>query len=101
MFTRMTKVAVIAGGLLLAGLPLAAQSCGEWLWANPAPQGNLLSAVAFGDGLYVAVGRAGTILSSRDGAAWTLEIANPKVELAVVLWLGAQVMRVLQGVGGL
>src|SRR2546430_12982236 len=47
MFTRMTKLAVIAGGLLLAGAPLAAQTCGEWLWANPAPQGNLLSAVAY------------------------------------------------------
>jgi hypothetical protein len=44
MFTRVTKVAVIVGGVLLAGLRTAAgQSCAEWLWSNPAPQGNLLS----------------------------------------------------------
>ena len=97
MFTRMTKLAVIVGGLLLAGAPLAAQSCGEWLWANPVPQGNLLSAVAYGNGLYVTVGRAGTILSSPDGAAWTQEIANPKVELFDVLWSGSQFLAVGEG----
>ena len=49
MFTRVTKLAVIVGGILLAGLGTASgQACGEWMWTNPAPQGNLLAAVAHG-----------------------------------------------------
>ena len=97
MFTRMTKIAVIAGGLLLSARASTAQSCGEWLWANPAPLGNQLSAVAFGNGLYVAVGRSGTILASTDGAAWSQQISNPKVDISDVLWTGLEFVAVGQG----
>ncbi|HEX5134488.1 MAG TPA: hypothetical protein VFW81_03770, partial [Thermoanaerobaculia bacterium] len=83
---------------LFLSVPAASgETCGEWQWANPAPLGNQLTAAAFGNGVYVAVGRAGTILTSPDGAAWTAQIANPKVDLADVLWTGSQFVAVGQG----
>lgn len=42
-----------------------------WEWRNPAPQGNTLRAVTYGNGQFVAVGDGGTILTSPDGAQWT------------------------------
>lgn len=46
---------------------------GNWQWRNPPPQGNVLNEVAYGDGVFVAVGNAGTIITSADGGAtWTL-----------------------------
>ena len=50
-----------------AGSPLS-----RWSWRHPDPQGLWLSGVAYGDGLYVAVGEIGTILASPDGQQWTL-----------------------------
>lgn len=41
-----------------------------WTWRNPTTTGNDLWAVAYGAGRYVAVGRAGTILTSTDGSGW-------------------------------
>ena len=35
----------------------------EWEWRNPLPQGNTLNGVTYGDGQFVAVGDAGTILT--------------------------------------
>ncbi|HMA17445.1 MAG TPA: hypothetical protein VKS03_03310, partial [Thermoanaerobaculia bacterium] len=82
---------------LLLSVPAAsAQTCGEWQWSNPAPLGNQLSAAAFGNGVYVAVGRAGTILTSTDGVSWTAQAANPKVDLSDVLWTGSQFVAVGQ-----
>lgn len=43
-----------------------------WRWENPVPQGNPLGAVLFAGGQFVAVGGSGTVLTSPDGAAWTL-----------------------------
>lgn len=42
----------------------------NWHWRNPLPQGNHLNGVAFGNGIFVAVGDEGTILTSSDGATW-------------------------------
>ncbi|MHB1042486.1 MAG: S-layer homology domain-containing protein [Eubacteriales bacterium] len=42
-----------------------------WNWANPRPTGNTLKGAAYGNGLYVAVGDSGTILTSPDGTNWT------------------------------
>ncbi|MFM1748665.1 MAG: hypothetical protein RLZZ188_2331, partial [Verrucomicrobiota bacterium] len=42
-----------------------------WTWRNPTTTGNDLWAVAHGNGRFVAVGRAGTILTSTDGSSWT------------------------------
>src|SRR5690554_968910 len=44
-----------------------------WLWRNPLPQGNALRAVTYAQGLFVAVGQFGTIMTSRDGINWTIQ----------------------------
>ena len=74
--------------LLLPAAHLSGQSCGPWRWINPLPQGNTLSGVAFGGGRYVAVGRAGTILVSDDGVAWSMRASNLPHDLADVAWNG-------------
>ncbi|HKX63005.1 MAG TPA: immunoglobulin domain-containing protein, partial [Verrucomicrobiae bacterium] len=42
----------------------------HWRWALPQPQGSRLYGVAYGNGRYVAVGRAGNALVSTNGTAW-------------------------------
>ena len=79
--------------LLLLLLPAAhvfGQSCGPWRWINPLPQGNTLQGVAAGGGHYVAVGRAGTIVVSTDGAAWSTRPSNLTHDLSDVVWNGSQ-----------
>ncbi|MCX6928760.1 MAG: hypothetical protein NT154_36940, partial [Verrucomicrobia bacterium] len=41
-----------------------------WHWRSPLPQGNALRNVVFANGVYVAVGDLGTILTSNDGTNW-------------------------------
>ena len=41
-----------------------------WHWRSPLPQGNPLRNVVFANGVYVAVGDLGTILTSSDGTNW-------------------------------
>lgn len=57
--------------LLLAGT-VTAGPLDTWQWRNPLPQGNDLSAIAFGNGLYAAAGAEGTVLTSPDGSSWTI-----------------------------
>ncbi|GAA4400298.1 hypothetical protein GCM10023089_00330 [Quisquiliibacterium transsilvanicum] len=44
--------------------------------ATTTPFAGAINAVAFGNGLFVAVGAAGRIYTSADGAAWTLRTSN-------------------------
>lgn len=53
------------GGTLF-GKPLA-----MWHWRNPLPQGNTLLDVKYLNGTFIAVGAAGTILTSLNGIDWT------------------------------
>ena len=43
----------------------------NWHWRNPLPQGNPLRGVTYGNGIFIAVGYGGTILTSADGITWT------------------------------
>ena len=45
-----------------------------WTWRNPIPKGENLSGIAYGNDTYVAVGNAGTILTSADGQNWEEQI---------------------------
>ncbi len=49
----------------------AADPLDQWQWRNPLPSGNGLEAVRYGNGMFVAVGDGGTILSSTDTTNWT------------------------------
>ncbi len=55
-------------------------STDSWKWANPQPQGNTINGVVYGEGLYVAVGDSGTVLTSPDGTTWTDRHTNSLIE---------------------
>ena len=65
---------VLAFLVLLSCMRVTAQI--PWAWSNSLPQGNSLNSVAYGNGLYVAVGESGTTMVSADGAQWTV---NPSL----------------------
>ena len=48
----------------------------NWHWRSPVPTGNDLAAVTYGNGIFVAVGGAGTILTSPDGVTWTQRVSG-------------------------
>ena len=47
-----------------------------WHWRSPLPQGNSLRNVVFANGVYVAVGELGTILTSSDGTNWQRRVSG-------------------------
>lgn len=58
----------VSGPYLLTVMPRGPVD--YWYWRNPLPQGNDLYSSAYGNGLYVVVGRAGALLTSVDGTNW-------------------------------
>ena len=68
----MTPARFVARIALMLGM-LACGVChaNTWHWANPLPQGNGLRAVAYGNGKWIGVGSAGSLVSSVDGVSWT------------------------------
>jgi len=83
-------LACLSSLLVLPQLALAAAGV-DWQWVNPLPQGNNLNAVAYdGVGTYVSVGMDGAILSSADGASWTVQTSGTTSELQAVAWGGTQ-----------
>ncbi|MFC3803947.1 S-layer homology domain-containing protein [Cohnella sp. GCM10012308] len=59
--------------LIVANIPqyAFAGSLDAWTIRSPLPTGNELNNVAYGNGIYVAVGANGAILTSTDGTNWT------------------------------
>jgi hypothetical protein len=49
---------------------LAADPLDQWVWRNPLPTGNALTAITFASGQFVTVGGHGTILTSTEGTHW-------------------------------
>ena len=91
-----TRRFVLPVVLLLAffSLQARAQTCGDWSWANPQPQGNRLSGVAWGNGQFVAVGGGGAVMTSPDGDTWTPRITRMRADLWDVAWTGGQFVAV-------
>lgn len=55
-----------------------------WAWVNPTPQGNIIyDMVSFGD-LFVAVGEAGSILTSNEGSNWLRQNSGTKKSLSEI-----------------
>ncbi|MBI4916033.1 MAG: hypothetical protein HY825_09320 [Acidobacteria bacterium] len=69
------KVTLLA--VLAVAAPRAASACGPGEWVNPLPQGNNLWGATYVPGLWVAVGNAGTILTSPDATTWTAQHVDP------------------------
>ncbi|MBA4371674.1 MAG: cell wall-binding protein [Thermodesulfovibrio sp.] len=57
--------------VLLHPFPASSAPLDNWHVRNSVPGGYTLNAVAYGNGMFVAVGSQGTILSSPDGTNWT------------------------------
>jgi hypothetical protein len=70
LFSFILILTLIVTSFLLSGNSNA-DPLDHWHWRNPLPQGNHLSAMAYGNGAFVAVGDSGTTLTSPDGATWT------------------------------
>ncbi len=62
----------------------------HWHWRRPAPQGSRLYDMAWGGGRYVAVGRAGNIITSTNGLDWTTITLEVDCELRTVAWGNGQ-----------
>src|SRR5512147_1878768 len=75
----------IGGVICLPGYTMA-DPLDTWQWRNPLPQGNYLYHVAYGNGTFVAVGEAGTVLTSVDGENWTQEYSGTDLGLAGVTY---------------
>jgi hypothetical protein len=67
---------------------------GEWIWRNALPQGNGLNDVVWNGSLLVAVGYAGTILTSTDGAQWTERTSGTELPIEAAIWTGSQFVAV-------
>src|SRR5512141_888578 len=93
---RLTRILSMAAVSLALALPLSAQ-CGDFQWQNPSPQGNRLSGVAFGRGTFVAVGAAGTVLTSPDGVSWTARVTNSAQDLDAIAFDGTKFTAVGSG----
>ena len=82
-----TKILVLLALVCLTGAA-SAQVCSEWQWANPQPQGNRLTGIAYGSGQFVTVGSAGVVLASPDGQTWTRRASGTRNDLQAVIWTG-------------
>lgn len=83
--------------LLLLHIQIGYSACevgDHWTWRNPLPQGNDLGSVTWNGTQFVAVGAAGTILTSPDGAEWTGQNSGTVVDLAGVVWGDTQFVAV-------
>jgi len=69
----------------------------EWFWVNPYPQGNDLNAIAYGNGLFVAVGSDGVIITSSNGESWEIQDSGTSQSLFDVIWCGNQFVSVGKG----
>ena len=57
-----------------------------WEWVTPTPQGHDLFAAASGNGVTVAVGRQGTVITGSDGVGWQTSHSESEYRLIDVVW---------------
>lgn len=80
---------VAVGGYSAAAVLTSADGL-SWSAATLPPGGGELRAVAWGNGVFVAVGAGGTVLTSTDGATWVAQNADTSARLDAVMWTGSQ-----------
>ena len=78
--SRRLAAAILGFLLTCAGLltGIQAEPLGEWFIRNPLPQANTLSACAYGNGRWVALGTGGALVSSTDGEVWVAGSKPPE-----------------------
>jgi len=82
---RMLGRFVIFFVCIVAALPLSAAD-DLWEWVTPRPQGHSLSAAAIGNGVRVAVGEKGTVITSMNGVVWQTSRTGTDYWLSDVVW---------------
>src|SRR2546422_3846010 len=65
-----------------------------WTWRNPLPTGNDLNGIAYGNGQFVAVGAADTIVTSADGVDWVLRQSGTTDWLSDIAYGNGEVVAV-------
>jgi hypothetical protein len=70
---------------MLVALPVAADDA-LWEWVTPRPQGHDLRAAAAGDGVTVAVGGKGTVITCTDGIEWRMSHTDADYSFSDVVW---------------
>lgn len=65
-----TLMLLVAAVLLVSHSHALADGFDHWHWRNPLPTGNSIRGVAYGNGVFVAVGHGGTIQTSTTGLDW-------------------------------
>jgi|WetSurMetagenome_2_1015567.scaffolds.fasta_scaffold02224_8 hypothetical protein len=76
---RSRSLVRFAGALFLLGCAGTGLAQSAWEWRNPMPQGNTLMSVVFGNGMFVATGQGGTVLTSALGSPWMVRYAGPSM----------------------
>ena len=72
--------------LICAQIGRATDPLDTWTWRNPLPTGNTLNGIAYGNGQFVAVGVAGTIVTSADGVNWLLRQSGTQIVLNAIAY---------------
>jgi hypothetical protein len=72
--------------LILETTSLQSTPLEHWEWRFPPPQNSVLTAVAYGDGLFVAVGGAGAVVISDNGVDWVPVTVPAKADLLSVTY---------------
>ncbi|MBI5773210.1 MAG: hypothetical protein HZA89_05635 [Verrucomicrobia bacterium] len=78
---QMKRGCSILFALLFSVATHAGDPLDTWHWRNPVPLGVPLYGVCFGNDLFVAVGNAGTVLVSPDGANWVARTTDTYANL--------------------
>jgi len=65
-------LALSSGGRSAPERPHAARPLDFWRWRNPRPTSQSLQDVAYGNGVYIAVGWQGTLVTAPDGRCWSV-----------------------------
>ena len=71
---------------LLSWTEAPADTLDHWQWRSPLPQGNNLNSIAFGNNTIVAVGNAGSIITSSDGINWTVRPSPTSSDLTGIVY---------------
>lgn len=91
-FSRYLILILSLYSLVFPAFGKISSSCGKkWEWNNELPQDNDLKGVGWSQELqqWIAVGDLGTILSSKDGNTWQLQISHAVNNLNGIFWNGS------------
>ncbi len=87
LFRICLAIVIVLSLNFIAITPVHASNDLGWAWANPYPTGSGLTSITYGNGMFVATGDDGTILTSADGETWDIQNSGTSNYLDGVAWL--------------